>query len=443
MTALDPSGPLADLALASDPMPAPVVHAAIRTIVNSVCLSVGAVRHPAVAAATRVVDALDSPGTASVLGRRRKVSVLAAPLLNGMAAHVEDFDDTHLVTVIHPGCVVVPAALAVAELTDASGIELIEAVARGVEIALRIGMTLGPGHFDRGWHLTSSTGRIGAVAAASRLLGLSHEQCVTGFALAATETAGLQEALGTMTKCFHAGKAAADGVEAALLVDAGCGPAGEPFAGPEAMAATTAPAPDLSLALDAIGERWETVDNSIKPYACGIVSHPVIDAAIAARGFVDVARVTAAVATVNPVVLDVMGVKEPATGLESKFSVYHCFAVGLALGAGGAAEFSDAAVRDPRVVALRRRLRVELDPSVRRDESHLRITADGASYSTHVEHARGSAHRQMTDEELRAKGRLLVAPVVGDRRVEGLLERAFHVADLTGMGPLVDAASPR
>ena len=363
---------LAAFALEPLDQPGDVLHAGRRTLLNAVALAVGAARHPAVETACRVVSRLTREAEASIPGRPDRVEAEWAAFVGGIAVHAEDYDDTHLTTVVHPGAPVVPAALAVAELYGARGRELLEAVVVGVEVACRIGLGLGPGHFDRGWHLTGSTGRYGAAAAAARLVGLDEAALAGVWARSAAETAGVQAAFGTMTKPYHPGKAAYDGILA--VRDALDGHRRLPMSAVEeiAMFRALGPDPDPSKAIAGLGERWETVLNTFKPYACGIVSHPVIDAAVEARtrGVDGITRITV---TVNPIVLDVMGVQEPANGLESKFSVYHCAAIGLLDGMGGPAQFSDERVNSPDTGALRRMVEVVTDPGLARDAARLAV----------------------------------------------------------------------
>lgn len=424
-------------------LPASAEHAGRRTFVNVVGLAVGAAHHPAVELALRAVETLGTPADASVLGRAERLGVTHAPLLNGIAMHVEDFDDTHLRTVIHPGAPVVPAALAAAEWTNASGEDVLLATILGVEVALRVGNAMGPGHFDRGWHLTSTMGHLGAAAAGGRLIGLDVDQMIVALGIAATEAAGLTEALGTMTKSFHPGKAASDGVEAALLAAEGyTGPAA-PLEGRRGLLAVAAPEPEAALALEGIGERWEIELNAFKPYACGIVSHPVIDAGQAFRDLVTDAReIDTVEARINPVVLDVMGVEDPQDGLQSKFSVYHCFAVGFLHGAGGPAQFSDATARDPDVVALRRKVRTITDPTTAKDAASVRVrTVAGDDHVHRVEHATGSASSPMSDAQLRDKFLLVTRPVLG-ADADRLHDVASSIGSLPDVAPVFAASLP-
>ena len=434
---------LADFACSLDweHLPESVRSAARRTFANVVGLAVGASGHEAVEVALAALGDMGVDGTTSVLGRQEGTGLLWAPFVHGIAMHVEDFDDTHLRTVIHPGAPVVAAALAAAELVDADGKELLAAVVAGVEVACRVGNALGPGHFDRGWHLTGTMGHLGAAAAAGRLLGLWPEQMRHALAIAATQASGHTEQLGTMSKSMHPGKAAADGLEAALLARAGSTGPAAPVEGPEGLAALLAPDPDLDEVLVDLGTVWEIESNAFKPYACGIVSHPVIDAGVRLREQgLDPATVQSVEVVVRPVVLQVMGVEEPADGLMSKFSVYHCFAVGLLDGAAGPAQYSDERALADDVVGLRRKVRAVTDPDMPKDACRTTVRlVDGTELVVEVEHATGSVASPMTDDQLRAKFLLLVEPVLGDAAPR-LWELASRVDELAALGPLVAAS---
>lgn len=418
-------------------LPEPTRRAARRTFGNAVALAVGASRDGAVDRVAAALGVLGQPEHATVLGRTGRVGVEAAALLNGFAAHLEDFDDTHLPTVVHPGAPIAPAALALAELRGGDGATVLTAMAVGIEVALRFGNGVCPEHFDRAWHLTGTAGHIGAAAAAGRILGLDPDRLVAAIGLGATTASGLTAALGTMTKPFHPGKAAADGVQAALLAERGLTGPAAPIEGRRGFARLSSPRVDPDRMLEGLGARWELEDNAFKPYACGIVSHPVIDAAIELRDRIpDADAVRSVEVDVHPVVLDVMGQLDPQDGLSTKFSVTHCFAVGLLEGAGGPEQFSGSRARRPDVVALRDRVRCVTDRGTRKGSARVAVElTDGTVLRSEIEHATGSAERPMTDAQLLAKARLVVGPVLGPG-TDALLSTAFaldgaDVAELT------------
>jgi 2-methylcitrate dehydratase PrpD len=309
---------LAEFAVSTTELPPGVRDAARTTFANALGVMVGGSGEDAFVKAWAALSRLGLPHQATLWGRRDRSSMTAAAMLGGVAAHVQDFDDTHLDTVIHPGAPIVPAAVAVGEYIGATLGQVTDAVGVGVEVTLRVGVGLGRTHFDRGWHITGSTGRFGAAVAAGRLLGLDVSQMQAALGIAATEAAGLQAAFGTMTKSFHTGKAASDGVEAALLASMGFTSAPASIEGRRAFAHTASDDVDIENMVAELGRRWELESNAIKPCACGIVSHPVIDAGIAhRRAGVRAGDVAAVHLRTNPVVLDVMASPSQPTGCKA------------------------------------------------------------------------------------------------------------------------------
>ena len=434
---------LAEFAVAARELPERVQHAGRITTANALGLMIGAHGSDACRIAWEATAADELPSQATVLGAGQKTSVKVAALVGGIAAHLEDFDDTHIATVIHPGAPVVPAALAVGEHLGKTYGEVLEAIVLGVEVALRVGIALGPWHFDRGWHITGTTGRIGAAVASARLLGLEPSAVADAIGIAATEAAGFQAAFGTMTKPYHAGKSAFDGVEAAYLARAGFTSAALSLEGARGLFFTAARNASVDAALEGLGVRWEIEANMIKPYACGIVSHPVIDAGIGLRrqGLKSEAAQSIVLRT-NPVVLDVMGKADPRNGLESKFSVFHSFAVGLTFGSGGPNEFSDLAAVNPGIVALRQMITVDLDPAISRDACVAEVTdTEGVVWREVIEHATASKDRPMAEEEVLEKMVRLATPVLGANRAREFAQFALRADPTTPVDELVARGS--
>lgn len=407
-------------------------HHARRALANAVGLMVGAAQADAVRIAAEVV--LASPGApeAIVPGRSGRMSAAAAAFLGGIATHYEDFDDTHLRTVAHPGAAVPPAVLALAQALDADWDATLDAVAVGIEVMLRVGDGMSPDHLDRGWHVTATTGHLGAAAGCARLLGLDAETAAHAMGLALVTATGTQTVLGTMAKPFHPGRAARDGVEAALLAARGWQAPSGALEGADGFAHAHSTDPDLALMIGELGSRWELASNAFKPYACGIVAHPSIDAGIALRALVpdpdDVATVEL---DVNPFTLTAMGLAEPGPGLEGKFSVHHATAVGYLVGRAGPDEFTDARVLDPAVIAIRQRIRFTPVERIARDAVDVVATArDGAVHRFSIEHATGSVDRPMTDEQLRAKAIAEMSRTLAEDAARILAGRLF--ADVDG-----------
>jgi len=421
-----------------------VDHEGHRTFLNWVGCAVGAATHDAMRAALAGVQMLQPAPQATVLGRRERVDMAGAALLNGISSHTFDFDDTHLKTIIHPAGPVASAALALAEHLGASGRALIDALVLGIDVSCRIGNVIYPEHYDRGWHITGSTGTLGAAAACARLLGLDEEHTAMALGIAASQPVGLREQFGTMTKPFHPGGAARAGLLSALLAKHGFTASARALEAPRGYAQVVSTKTAWHEATDELGERFEISFNTYKPFACGIVIHPSIDACVQLRqqGVQpdDVARIEL---KVHSLVLELTGKKEPDDGLAAKFSVYHGCAVGLMFGRAAEAEYDDAIVTRDDVVALRRKVVATIDDAI--DEASADVTAvlrDGRRVHVFVEHAIGSLQRPMSDAALEAKFTTQAEPILGAARSAQLVAACRQLGALDDVRALTALATP-
>jgi 2-methylcitrate dehydratase PrpD len=402
-----------------------------RTFMNWVGCAVGAAHHDTAQAALGAVQVLQPAAQASLLGRRERVDVASAALINGISSHTFDFDDTHLKTIIHPAGPVASAALALAEHTGNSGRELIDALVLGIDVSCRVGNAMYPDHYDRGWHITGSTGTLGAAAACARLLKLDVQKTAMALGIAASQPIGMREQFGTMTKPFHPGGAARAGLMAALMAQHGYTASPRALEAPRGMMQTVSTKNDWSEITDELGQRFEISFNTYKPFACGIVIHPSIDACaqLRAQG-VTPDQVERIELKVHSLVLELTGKKEPADGLQAKFSVYHGCAAGLTFGHAAEEEFADAIVTRADMVALRRKVVATVDDSI--DEASADVTAvltDGRRIHVFVEHAIGSLANPMTDAQLEAKFRGMSDAVLGAARCSALIAACWGVGD--------------
>jgi 2-methylcitrate dehydratase PrpD len=422
-----------------------IEHEAHRTLLNWVGCAVGAARHAAVEAALAAVQELQPAAQASLLGRSERVDIASAALVNGIASHTFDFDDTHLKTIIHPAGPVASALLALAERLGAqggaSGRAFIDALVLGIDVSCRIGNLMYPDHYDRGWHITGSTGMLGAASGCARLLGLDAARTAMALGIAASQPVGLREQFGTMSKPLHPGAAARAGLMAALMARHGYTASARALEAPRGFVQVVSSKCDWREATDQLGERFEIGFNTYKPFACGIVVHPSIDACVQLRAQgVSAAQVERLELKVHSLVLELTGKKEPADGLAAKFSVYHACAAGLLFGRAGEHEFDDAVVRRDDVVALRRKVVATVDPRIDEDGAELTaVLADGRRVQIVVEHAIGSLQRPMSDAALDAKIHDLADGVLGAARSEALIgacRSAGGAADLRGLAAL-------
>ncbi len=420
-------------------------HEAHRTFLNWVGCAVGAAHHETAQAALGAVQVLQPAAQASILGRRERVDMASAALINGISSHTFDFDDTHLKTIIHPAGPVASAALALAEHLGNSGRELIDALVLGIDVSCRVGNAMYPDHYDRGWHITGSTGTLGAAAACARLLKLDVPKTTMALGIAASQPIGMREQFGTMTKPFHPGGAARAGLMSALLAQHGYTASPRALEAPRGMMQTVSTTNDWSEITGELGQRFEIGFNSYKPFACGIVIHPSIDACaqLRAQG-VTPEQVERIELKVHSLVLELTGNKEPADGLQAKFSVYHGCAAGLTFGFAAEDEFSDAVVNRADMVLLRRKVVATVDDSI--DEASADVTAvlkDGSRVHVFVEHAIGSVQNPMTKALLEAKFHGLSDPILGAAQTSELIAACWQVSQAASLAGIVALALPR
>lgn len=419
-------------------IPSEVITHAKKSILNWLGVTIGASYHETIEIALKLKDELDSSEQVSIIGRKERTDVLLAVLINGMASHIYDFDDTYLETIHHPSGPVAPVIFALGEKYNLPGDQLIKAFILGVETELRISRALYPSHYDTGWHITATTGCFGSVVAASILLDLTEEQMVHALGIAGTQAAGLREVFGSMTKPFHPGKAAQNGLLAALLARDGFTSSPQLIEAEKGMANVMSDTPSLHKINEQWGEIWEIRDNAFKPYACGIVLHPVIDACIHLRNFVNIDEIQTVELKVNPYVLEMTGKKEPSSGLEAKFSVYHASAIALLDGDGAQEQFEEAKVIDPEVIKLRQKVKPVPDEKIKEEQAYAKlILKDGREHEVFIEHATGSKQRPMSQNDLNDKFFKLTSKYLGRETINGLIDDVMNLEKAQSVHPLV------
>ena len=442
---LSPTRLLADYVVSAqaEDLPDKVRREGLRTFLNWMGCAVGGSRHETMQIAIAALKPFSGPPQATVLGRAERFDILQTALLNGISSHIFDFDDTHLKTVIHPAGPVASAILALAEYQQTSGREFLNALVLGVETECRIGKAVYPAHYDVGWHITGTAGVFGAAAAAGRLLGLDAQRMVWALGLAATQPVGLREMFGTMTKSFHPGRAAQSGLTAALLAARGYTSSDSAIEAKRGWANVLSIRHDYTQITQGLGETYEILLNTYKPFACGIVIHPATDGCIQLRNqhALTAAAIDRIDLRVNPLVLELTGKRTPQTGLEGKFSVFHACAVAIVEGAAGERQFSDRAVRDPTIAALCDRITATVDANVPADAAGIDIALrDGRHLQIFVPHAIGSIERPMTDADLEAKFAGLADGILPAGRTRHLMDLCWKLEALTDAAEVARAA---
>jgi 2-methylcitrate dehydratase PrpD len=384
------------------------VHEAKRAVLDWIGCALAGSRHPTAQKLLATFAEIGSLPVSTVLG------------------HVLDFDDTHLGGVIlHTSTATLPALFALGERRKSSGRDLMVALAAAFEAGIRVGQAA-PRHHFGGWHLTGTLGTIAATAGSARLIGLDDQQTTYALGIGCTQAAGMQQNRGSDCKSLHAGNAAYHGVLAAMLASNGFNSSPEILEGSLGFVKIFSSTQQIDAITAGLGQSWKITGNGYKPYACGIVLHPLIDAMIEVSrqanqpaGLLDRVEVL-----VHPDVIRITGVDTPGTGLMSKFSSNHAAAVAYIDQAAGVSQFSNERASDPAVQALRKLIQIKTVPSFRLDQAAATVfTKSGAKYEARIEHATGTISNPMSDQALSEK-------FLGNATMAISTDRARRVADL-------------
>jgi 2-methylcitrate dehydratase PrpD len=433
----------ADLSPAT--LPAEVADQAGRLLLDTVGVTLAAVPEDFAASVHTVARGLGGPPEATLWGGDARVGAAAAVLANGTLAHGLDYDDTLEEAIVHTGCCCATAALAVGEARHAPGAAVLAAVAAGVEVMAAVGQAC-PGAFHRrGFHPTALCGSFGAAAAAGRLLGLRPAALATAFGLCGSQASGIIEYLadGSWSKRLHAGWAAHAGLIAVSLAQAG-------FTGPRTVFEGThgfyrafggeAPEPGrLAQLAKGLGHDWALLRLMFKAYPCGSINQPYMDCAARIRatpGFdpraVREVVCRTAEGPVHRLWEPLADKRRPATPYGAKFSLPYCIALVLAEGAAGVEGFSEARIRDPRLLDLAAKVGYVVDatlPYPRRFTGHVRVTlADGRVLEETQDAPRGGPEMPLSRAALRAKFQANAARALPPDRVEDVRGRLEAIA---------------
>lgn len=421
-------------------VPEPVRHEAKRSLVNYFAVALAGCADPAIDKAVAVYGRFAAGSSAGVIGRRERSDILNAAALNAMSANVHDFDDTHLPTIIHPSAPVAAALFALAEETPLSGEQLLLAFVLGVEVECRIGNAVSPGHYQRGWHITSTCGVFGAAAAAAKVLRLDVRQIAWAFGHASAQAGGLVETLGSMSKSVSVGNAARNGLLSALLAADGFSGPDQPLEGERGFLRVTVGQPDFNAITTRLGHDWALLSNTYKPYPCGVVLNPVIEACIGLRDELQGAaldEIERVELTGHPLLRERTDRPAARTGREAQVSAQHAVAVALSTGRAGLAQFSDASVAEPALRAFGERVVFIDDPRYPVETAQVAVMLRGGRAITRkVEAARGSRRVPLTDAELAAKLRELAQYGASGVAAQPLLDALWSLEGAA------DAAAP-
>ena len=393
---------------AADPvhadLPEAVVHAVRRAILDFAGVGIAGSRHPATRIAAQMVERLGGGGECRLIGSAQRTDPVNAALVNGVAAHVLDWDDTILPTRAHLSAALLPSLIAAGELRGWTLKDIVPAFAVGFEIQARLNHAVYPSIHLRGWQGTGIVGGIGASAAVGRLLGLDACRIAHAIGIAATNASGLVATFGSMSKPLNIGRAGASGLQSAYLAALGY-TSHEDILGAGGFLELYDDAPRHELLVDGLGRDWSILRNGYKPYPCGFVAHAAIDAVRDLRAKAGASRQLSRLALrVSPESMHLMGDADPATELEAKFSLVYNAAVAWVEGHVTPAAFEEDAVRDPRYRTVMSVTHITASADVAQHEAYAEAEfVDGSSERLHVAHARGTPARPLTDNDLMDK----------------------------------------
>jgi 2-methylcitrate dehydratase PrpD len=443
---------LADFVVSSAPPPAALARAAT-AIRDTVGVALAGATEPA-ALLIQAMAVEEGHGRCALLGTSLRSGPGWAAMANGVAAHALDFDDMCFVSLAHPSCTLLPAALAACEVAGAPGRTMLDAYVAGFELTCRLGKVMNPRHYhDRGWHCTSTIGSVGAAAAAARVLGLDAAQTGHALGIAASSAAGLKENLGSMVKPLHAGMAARNGVMAALLARRGYLASERSLDGPQGfLMAMDAQQTTLEGAVVGLDTHWEILATGItvKLYPSCAATHPTIDALLALRHD---ERFTAEDVDAIDVEVDSMTPRllihaRPATGLEAKFSMPFCAAAAIVDGQVGIGTFEMDRIHAGPIQALMPRVTMRANaafdskPPLSQSLVTVRLR-DGRVLGRAADGARGYPARPASDAALAIKFRECARRSVSAQAAEeawGMLSRIEAVEDISALTNLLSPA---
>jgi 2-methylcitrate dehydratase PrpD len=433
------------VATTPDSLPDTARAEATRSLFNVLGCALGGARHPVTTLLEQTLAPFSGGPQATLFGRGRKTDILHAALVNCLASSIHSFDDTHAEAVIHPAGPIATAVLALAERHAVSGARLLTAVALGIEFACRLckAVSVPPAKGPVAWSGTGIAGGFGAAIAAGHMLGLDALTMRSAIGIALANAAGLRAMHGSMMTSVMPGQAAQTGLRAALLAREGLTAGLNALEHRYGFLGVFAETADPDALVGELGTRFELLRNTYKPYPCGIVIHPIIDACLALRqrqgvaadriARVDVGASAGAMALCNN--------RNPKDELQAHVSLHHWVAVAFLRGTARIVDMdTETAVRDPSLMAFQDRVEATLDPALAHDAAIVTLTmTDGTTHREHIPHARGSATRPMTNDELTAKFRDLGEPVIGAQRTAEVMARAWAIADAPDAGDLARA----
>jgi 2-methylcitrate dehydratase PrpD len=427
-------------------LPANVRRETLRSFFNILGCTIGGARHEVVDLADTTLGEYAGAPHATVIGRGHKADALHACLINCLGSSIYSYDDTHAEAVVHPAGPVASAALALAERRPTNGADLLLAFALGVETTCRLSKAISvpPAKGTIAWSQTGVAAGIGAAVAAAKLLRLDATRLQYAIGIALSQAAGFRVMHATMVSSLMPAQGAQTGLRAALLAERGFTASPAALEGKYGFLEVFAAEAHSPALVDELGKHFEILHNTYKPYPCGIVIHPIIDAVLQLRREhgIDATAVDKVLIKASPGAMALCDRRNPHNELQAHVSLYHWTAATLIRGTARIQELQDPTVQDPAVMAFQDRVEAVGDPSVTADAAEVTITLkDGRSHTCRIDHCIGSASNPMTDAQLTRKFSELAEPVIGAARSNALIEQTWATETMTDVGDLARAAA--
>ncbi len=427
-------------------LPENVRREALRSFFNILGCTIGGARHEVVDIADKTLGEYAGAPHATVIGRGRKADALHACLINCLGSSIYSYDDTHAEAVVHPSGPVATAALALAERRPTNGADFLLAFALGVEMTCRLSKAISvpPAKGTVAWSQTGIAAGIGAAVASAKLLHLDATRLQYAIGIALSQAAGFRVMHATMVSSLMPAQGGQTGLRAVLLAERGFTASPVALEGKYGFLEVFAEQAHLPSLVDGLGERFEILRNTYKPYPCGIVIHPIIDACLQLRRehAIDPAAVDNVRIKASPGAMALCDRRNPQNELQAHVSLYHWTAATLIRGTARIEELQDATVRDPAVAAFQDKVEVMGNTSVAADAAEVTIMLkDRRSHTCRIDHCIGSATNPMTDAQLTRKFTELAEPVIDTTRSKELVDRIWAVETMADVGDLARACA--
>ena len=427
-----------DVSFAS--LPDDVVTLATLCLLDYVSVTFAGLAEPA-ARILREQAIEDGRGPCSLIGHSARLSASQAALVNGTAGHALDYDDVHMSLPGHVTVTILPAILALAEARRLAPKDVIASFVAGYETACRIGLLVAPGHYARGFHATATVGSFASALACAHLLRLDERRTLYALGIAGAQAAGLKAQFGTMCKPLHAGKAAQNGVLAALLAERGFDSTPDILGGTQAFAASMSPDFDLDAALAPAPNEFHLRDNLFKFHASCYGTHGVIEAVRKLRGLgvTDASRLISVTARVGAVNDKMCNIQDPRTSTEAKFSLrLMCAYAFNDVDTARLDAFDEANIADPRIVRAREKVSIVPEQALTMTQAFVTARLDDGREVT-AEHDASLPERDIErlKVRLRQKASALVSPMQGEAKAASFTEGIERFAASAGIDAVI------